>query len=61
VGELASWVLYATSLTNRPHIGESTAEQLRARRATFIRWFGGEKHIPAYDDDQQTLTATDNK
>jgi hypothetical protein len=25
MGELASWVLYATSLTNRPHIGEPTA------------------------------------
>jgi hypothetical protein len=61
MGELASWVLYATSLTDRPHIGESTAKQLRGRRATFIRWFGGEKHIPAYDHDQQTLTATESE
>jgi hypothetical protein len=61
MGELASWVLYATTLTDRPHIGESTAEQLRARRATFVRWFGGEEYIPRYDDDQQTLTITDSK
>ncbi|MFC6942826.1 DUF6166 domain-containing protein [Salinirubellus sp. GCM10025818] len=60
MGELASWVLYATSLTDRPHIDGSTAKQLRARRATFIRWFGGEEYIPQYDDDQQTLTATDS-
>jgi hypothetical protein len=58
MGELASWVLYATSLTDRSHIGESTAKRLRARRATFIRWFGGEEYIPTYDDDQQTLTVT---
>jgi hypothetical protein len=61
MGELASWVLYATSLTDRPHIDQSTAEQLRARRATFIRWFGGEAYIPTYDDDQQTLTVTDSR
>ena len=60
MSELASWVLYATTLTDRPHIGESTAEQLRARRATFLRWLGGEEYIPTYDDDQQTLTVTDS-
>jgi len=59
MGELASWVLYATSLTDRRHIGESTATQLRGRRATFIRWFGGEAYILAYDDNQRTLTATE--
>jgi len=58
MGELASCALYATTLTDRPHIGESTATQLRARRATFIRWFGGEEYIPAYDDNQRMLTTT---
>jgi hypothetical protein len=56
MGELASWVLYATTLANRKHIGETTAERLRARRDVFIRWFGGEEYIPRCDDEQQTLS-----
>ena len=55
MGELAAWVLYAKTLTDRPHIGETTAERLRGGRDVFIRWFGGEEYIPQCDDDQQTL------
>jgi len=56
MGELAAWVLYATTLTDRRNIGETTANRLRSRRGVFIRWFGGEGYIPQYDDDQQTLS-----
>jgi hypothetical protein len=56
MGELAAWVLYATTLTDRDQIGETTADRLRSRRSVFIRWFGGEEYIPHYDDDQQTLS-----
>ena len=56
MGELAAWVLYATTLTDRRNIGETTANRLRSRRGVFIRWFGGEEYIPQYDDDQQTLS-----
>jgi len=56
MGDLAGWVLYATTLTDRDHIGETTAERLRSRRDVFIRWFGGEEYIPQYDDDQRTLS-----
>jgi hypothetical protein len=59
MGELAGWALYALSLTDRPNIGEATARRLRARRATFVRWFGGEEYIPAYDDEQETLVTDD--
>jgi len=56
MGELAAWVLYATTLSDRKNIGETTANRLRSRRGVFIRWFGGEEYIPQYDDDQQTLS-----
>ena len=56
MGELAAWVLYATTLTDQKNIGETTADRLRSRRSVFIRWFGGEEYIPQYDDDQQTLS-----
>jgi len=56
MGELAAWVLYATTLSDRKNIGETTANRLRSRRGVFIRWFGGEEYIPQYDDNQQTLS-----
>jgi hypothetical protein len=61
MGDLAGWVLYATTLTDRDQIGETTAERLRSRRGVFIRWFGGEEHIPRCDDDQQTLSEQPNR
>jgi hypothetical protein len=55
MGEFAAWACYATSLTSVDHVGESTAKTIRSLRPTLVRWFGGEEHIPRYDDDQETL------
>jgi len=54
-------MLYAISPTGPGWIGESTAKRLRVRRATSVRWFGGEEYVPWCGDDQQTSTGTDSE
>ena len=45
-------MLYAISPTGPGWIGESTAKRLRVRRATSVRWLGGEEYGPWCGDDQ---------
>ena len=47
MGELAAWVLYAKTLTDRPHIGETTTERLRGGRDVFIRCSAARSTFPS--------------
>lgn len=71
MGDLAGWVCYGRNHSHMDGISEAAARQIRDARSEFIRYFGGEEHIPEYDDgyltfdeiivddEQQTLGATE--
>jgi hypothetical protein len=55
MGDLAAWVMYCRNHSGLKGISDTSAEKIRDSRSNFVRYFGGEDYIPAFDDETLSL------